>query len=474
VAKTERDELSPERALGPLGAGREEVHGLVLPNPRRRAKVHDPTRARHDRVVSCGHVNGTVATAPRTSASQATRDASSPTLAPGAGRAPDALGQLVTAEARVSPDDLVARVAELFFDRPTLEAVALVEEDRPVGLLTRGRLLLKLARNFGHELYAKKPVTRIADLAPLVLPEDALIALAVERALARPPAAVYDEVIVVAGDGRYRGTSSVRGLVQHQAVALERSGLDREAALARARDLEDLDRLRAQFLAHATHELRSPVNAIAALAELMRMASDRGNLEQVRAKIPVLLRASTTLRGTVNNILDLSKLESGRMAVVIGPVDVAELADEAATTARLLLGQKPVDVRVDAPPGMTVATDRQKLRQILVNLASNAAKFTDRGAIVIRASPEPDGALVSVADTGCGIDAEDLARLFVPFGQLEDAFTKSHEGTGLGLVISRSLATLLGGHVSVASRRGEGSTFTVHLPHRNPEKERTG
>jgi signal transduction histidine kinase len=384
---------------------------------------------------------------------------------------PQPLGDLLTGDAWVAPDERVEKVAQLFFGRPDLEAVALVEEGRPVGLLTRGRLLVKLARNFGHELYAKKPVTRIADLAPLVLPHDVALATAVERALERDAASVYDEVIIVDGQGYYLGYCSVRELVQEQGAALERTALEREAALARASDLEKVDQVRAQFLAHATHELRSPVNAIVALAELVRMACERSNLEQVRAKLPMLLRAAATLRGTVNNILDLSKVEAGRMDVAIGPVDLAELARDVATTARLLVGDKPVEVEVEVAAAPVVASDAQKVRQILVNLVSNAAKFTQRGSIrVTVAAQEGGGAAVSVADTGRGIAEADLRRLFVPFGQIEDPSTKTHEGTGLGLVISRSLAELLGGWLEVASREGEGSTFTVHLPGAPPPR----
>jgi signal transduction histidine kinase len=138
----------------------------------------------------------------------------------------------------------------------------------------------------------------------------------------------------------------------------------------------------------------------------------------------------------------------------------------------------PVEVRCEVPAGLAVWTDPHKLRQILVNLASNAAKFTDRGSIVLRAGapprpPSADAAATirfAVSDTGCGIRDEDLPRLFVPFGQLEDAQTKTHAGTGLGLVITRSLATLLGGRVLVDSRRGEGTTFTVELPRGTPEE----
>jgi signal transduction histidine kinase len=399
----------------------------------------------------------------------------------------EVLGTLLTGDDRVHPEDRVQEVAARFFERPDLEAVALVRDGRPVGLLTRARLLVKLARNFGHELYARKPVTRVADLAPLVLAEDTPLAEVLEHALARPGATVFDDVIAVSAAGGYAGHASVRELARRQNLALERSRLEHEAALSRTRDLEALERARSQFLAHATHELRSPVSAIAVLAELLRMSCEQDSLEGVRAKVPMLLRSAATLRGTVNNILDLSKLEAGRMDVSLATVEVAPLLEEVAALARLLVGEKPVEVRAEVAPELALRTDAHKLRQILVNLASNAAKFTERGAITLRAAatapaPSAEGGAAgrgapggtvrfAVADTGCGIRAEDLPRLFVPFGQLEDAHTKTHAGTGLGLVITRSLASLLGGRVLVDSRRGTGSTFTVELPGVAPAQE---
>lgn len=380
------------------------------------------------------------------------------------------LGDVLTGDATVPLDERVEKVAERFFAQPALEAVALVDPDgRPLGLLTRARLLMKLARNFGHELYAKKPVTRIADLSPLVLPRHTELGEALERALARSAAAVYDEVIAVDGDGRHLGHAAVRELAREQGAALERSAAEREAALARARDLEEVDRLRARFLAHATHELRSPVNAIVALAELLRMACARGSLADVEAKVPVLARSAAALRGTVNELLDLSRLEAGRMEVAVAPVDLAGVVAEVAATVRLLVGERPVEVSGAAPPALVLETDGPKVRRVLLNLGANAAKFTAAGAIRIAAAPDAGGgAVLSVSDTGCGIDAADLPRLFVPFSQLEDAATRTHEGTGLGLAITRSLATLLGGTVSVESRRGAGSTFTVRLPPVHP------
>jgi signal transduction histidine kinase len=383
------------------------------------------------------------------------------------------LGEFLTGDERVHPEEPVQKVAAIFFERPDLDAAALVRDGRPVGLLTRSRLLVKLARNFGHELYARKPVTRIADLAPLVLPEDTPLAGVLDRALTRPGATVFDDVVAVTGTGAYAGHASVRELARQQGFALERSRLEHEAALSRTRDLEELERVRARFLAHATHELRSPVSAIAVLAELIRMGCEKDSLDLVRAKVPMLLRSAATLRATVNNILDLSKLEAGRMDVALAPVELGPVLEEAATLARLLVGDRPVEVRSEVPAGLVVRTDPHKLRQILVNLASNAAKFTERGAIALRGGPAPGGGVrLAVQDTGCGIREADLPRLFVPFGQLEDAHTKAHAGTGLGLVITRSLATLLGGRVRVESRWGEGTTFTVELPGGPPGEER--
>jgi signal transduction histidine kinase len=399
--------------------------------------------------------------------------------AQGALRAPEprppcaeVLGTFLTGDDRVHPEDRVQEVASRFFERPDLEAVALVRDGRPVGLLTRARLLVKLARNFGHELYARKPVTRVADLAPLVLAEGTPLAEVLEHALARPGATVFDDVIAVSAAGSYAGHASVRELARRQNLALERSRLEHEAALSRTRDLEELDRVRAQFLAHATHELRSPVNAIAVLAELLRMACEQDSLEGIRAKVPLLLRSATTLRATVNNILDLSKLEAGRMDVALSDVEAAPLVEEVAALARLLVGEKAVEVRAEVAADLALRTDPHKLRQILVNLASNAAKFTDRGSITLRVTSAPTRTVrFAISDTGCGIRAEDLPRLFVPFGQLEDAHTKTHAGTGLGLVITRSLAALLSGRVLVDSRRGAGSTFTVELPVAPPRPE---
>jgi signal transduction histidine kinase len=375
------------------------------------------------------------------------------------------LGGLAVPREPITPEELVRDTAQRFFTDPELDALAVVSGGRPVGLVTRPRLLLMLARNFGHEVFARKPIARLADAGALVLPAEMPAVEAVSRALARPVAAVYDDVVVVEESGDYRGLLSVRRLVVEQGLALALSIVDREAALARAAELERMDAMRAQLIAHVTHELRSPVNAIAGLAELLRMACEKQSWDKVPERVELIRTSAASLRTIVKNGLDLMKMKAGKMEVAAQRVDLAPLVREVAETARVLLGPKPVRVAVRAPAaGPSVETDAQKVRQILVNLASNAAKFTDAGLVTITLEEEGRGARLAVSDTGIGIRDEDLPNLFVPFGQLEDAGTKRREGTGLGLVITRKLTELLGGSIELHSRYGQGSTFVVHLP----------
>jgi signal transduction histidine kinase len=404
-------------------------------------------------------------------AARALADTPRPTDPPTSSRSPTqgaaigrAVRDLVQSGDQASPDMPVASLLDVFQARPALDSVALVRDGRPVGLVTRQALLLKLGRNFGYELFARRPFSRIADPEPLLIDGATPLAEAVELAFARPAGRAYDDLVVVDGDGRFVGLLSARALAIEQGLALARSLLEHETAMERNRELEKVETIRAQFLAHATHELRSPVNAIVGLSEILGMACRRGDWSAVGERLELLHRTATGLRGTVNDLLDLSKLGAGRMELFPEPVALAPLLQELATTTRLLLGSRPITVEVVEPAECVEAVvDRRRLRQILLNLLSNAAKFTDAGRIELGAACGAQGLRFWVQDTGCGIKQEDLDRLFVPFGQLEDARTKSHAGTGLGLAISRSLAQLLGGSITVESRRGEGSRFTLHL-----------
>lgn len=381
------------------------------------------------------------------------------------------VGKLITSEERAAPQAIVNNVAERFFTTTGLDAIAVVEGKEPVGLVTRTKLLFTLFRRFGFELYGKHPIIVIADTAPLIVPEDERLDVVIDKALERPPQDIYDEIIVTCPKGMYRGLLSVKQLVIQQSNALASSVLQKEMASARAQELEKISLVKSQFLANVTHELRSPVNALIGLAELLRMAAEKDSIEQIKERLSFMISSATGLRTIITNILDLSKMEAGKMEVTNRQVAVLPLISEIAETTRILVGNKPVTVEVSAPAlPIMITTDPIKLRQIVTNLASNAAKFTESGRIVITLAIAGSRLEIAVSDTGLGIKEEDLDKLFTAFSQIEDAKTKMHQGTGLGLAISKNLAGLIGGSISAASAFGRGTTFTLSLPLQNIEQ----
>ena len=256
----------------------------------------------------------------------------------------------------------------------------------------------------------------------------------------------------------------------------------RDAALTRV--IDDLGRARnaaeaaslakSQFLANMSHELRTPLNAIIGYSELLQEAARERGDESADSDLRRVLAASQRLLLLINDVLDLSKIEAGRMDLVIAPFPVAGMIDEALSTVGPMAAACGNTLRTTCAPDLGEAvTDRFKLSQCVLNLLSNAAKFTRQGHVTVdvRRETRADGdwLVVAVTDTGIGIAPEKMARLFQPFVQADASVTRAFGGTGLGLAITRHLARLLGGDVTAASAAGKGSTFTLCAPvhHRN-------
>jgi signal transduction histidine kinase len=372
---------------------------------------------------------------------------------------------LISSREQVSPTMRVESVADRFFAEQDIEALALAEEGRPCGLATRGKVMSILFNRFGFELFGRDPILEIADREPLMVGEDESLEIVLDKAMRREFKDIYDEILVVDEAGRFKGLLSVKRLVVEQGNALTQSMVQKEVALTKAREMKKVTDMKSRFIAHVTHELRSPVNAIIGLSELMQMAVEGGQSQHLPEKLSLLSSSAVNLRTLITNILDLSKIEAGRMDIIVEEFDLIALLQEVAETTRILLGEKPVVLEVAAgPEPQRIHSDRVKVRQILTNLSSNAAKFTDKGRIAVSLKRQENGFELAVSDTGSGIRKGDLGRLFTSFTQLEDSKTRRHEGTGLGLAITKELVSLLEGRITVASTYGEGTTFTVHLP----------
>ncbi len=382
------------------------------------------------------------------------------------------VGSLVISSESSPPDIRSIEVAEKFFASPKLDALAVVESNKPIALVTRLKIFFTLFRRYGFEVFGKRPIITIADTDPLIVKEKEPLSKVIDKALERPTDKIYDEIIVVDENGYYKGIVSVKQMILQQSQALANSIVQKELAHERAKELEKTNKIKSQFIANVTHELRSPVNAIMGLVELMRIACDKGDISQLKDRITLLMSTATNLRAIITNILDLSKIEAGKMEVFYEDFNVVLLLREVAETTRVLLGNKPVEVEVIAHEGpIFINSDPVKLRQILTNLTSNAAKFTEKGKIMLGIDKGEDKIKIYVKDTGIGIKDEDLDKLFIAFNQLEDAKTKRHEGTGLGLTITKNLVNLLGGKITLSSKFGVGTTFEVTLPiHRDNNK----
>jgi signal transduction histidine kinase len=260
-----------------------------------------------------------------------------------------------------------------------------------------------------------------------------------------------------------------------QREALHRAHRQAEAdafANARARaEAEEANTAKSQFLANMSHELRTPLNAIIGYSELMQEgAQDAQRLEDLHDHDRVLSAARSLLH-LVNEVLDLSKIEAGRMTLEVVAYDGAELVNTVVETVRpsAEANDNTIEVVIANDIG-TGAGDVFKIRQSLLNLLSNAAKFTRNGHIRLSARRETVGGgdwfVFSVSDTGIGIAPEKLAELFQPFVQADTSITREFGGTGLGLAITKRMAELLGGALSVDSVKGGGSTFTLRVPAR--------
>jgi len=259
-------------------------------------------------------------------------------------------------------------------------------------------------------------------------------------------------------------------------VANERINAD----LLKARDAAvEANYAKSMFLANMSHELRTPMNAIIGYSEMLMEEFDEMETDEVVADLNKIHGAGRHLLALINDVLDISKIESGKMTVFIEAFDVATVIRDVENTVQPLLRQNENTLTVLIADNCgAMQSDLTKVRQTLINLLSNAAKFCDRGSIrlVVSRHSEDAGDVVSfqVSDTGIGMTAAQIAKLFQPFSQADSSTTRRFGGTGLGLAISRRFCRMLGGDIAVESEPGKGSTFTVTLPSISTETVVTG
>jgi signal transduction histidine kinase len=245
----------------------------------------------------------------------------------------------------------------------------------------------------------------------------------------------------------------------------------------KSRQLAEASQHKSQFLANMSHELRTPLNAIIGVSEMLR--EDAEALKQDTEPLDRVLGAGRHLLALINDILDLSKIEAGRMELHLQTFPLVPVIEDVAKTIEPMATKNGNRLVIECPADLgTMHADQTRFRQSLLNLASNANKFTERGTITIAAHQRQengrDWITFSMTDTGIGMTPEQMGKLFQEFSQASSATSSKYGGTGLGLAISRRFCQMMGGDITVTSEPGKGSTFTIRLPRivGDPAKER--
>jgi signal transduction histidine kinase len=254
---------------------------------------------------------------------------------------------------------------------------------------------------------------------------------------------------------------------QNQTLGTQNQELETQRQQLQLQNLQLLEaaRLKSQFLATMSHELRTPMNAIIGFSQLLLRRQGSLTLKQVDMMERILNNGKHLLT-LIDEILDLSKIEAGRLELKLEAFDLVTLVKATTEEIRCLAEEKQLTLQVNTDiQNPNVINDSFRLRQILVNLISNAIKFTERGTVEVELKEvSPDQLVCTVKDTGIGIASNDLNHIFEEFRQVDQSLTKKYPGTGLGLAITNSLVQLMKGNISVESKVGQGSTFCLTLP----------
>ena len=347
-------------------------------------------------------------------------------------------------------------------DQPA--AVVLYEDGRIAGLVNRLQFLARYAQRYYPELYARRSILNLANTQPLIVDEKTPVAeLGASVALEHPEA--LSECFIVTAGGRYLGVGTGAALMRSKVALLQMQETALSRALVRSREAVQA---KTNFLALMSHELRTPLNAIIGFSEVMK-GEIFGPLGKPRYReyTADIHAAGSHLLALINDILDLSKAEAGKLDLHPEAVDVGELVGECVQLTRERARSGGLKLAALVPPDLPeLDADRLRLKQVLLNLLSNAIKFTPPGGHVeVRAWIDSAGCIAfAVADSGIGMSAEQIPLALEPFRQIDSPLSRNREGTGLGLSLVKQLAERHGAELSIDSMLGKGTTVSLTFP----------
>ncbi|HVI31241.1 ATP-binding protein [Phenylobacterium sp.] len=363
----------------------------------------------------------------------------------------------------VGPDVTGAYIYRRFEVEPDTMAIAVVDEaGRPVGIIERNAFLVRMAAQYGHALWSKRPVSAWMKTDPVIADGDVTVAEFCGRVMEESPSELLHGFIVTCG-GRYAGVGSMLALLQASAAQTARLA---EAAEASSRRANEALAARGRFLAVMSHEIRTPLNGVLAVAEIVRRKTREPELVPF---LDTIVDSGGVLLRLLNDALDLSRAEQSGLELDEEPLSAARLLDDVADlwSPQAELSGLALRVAYDGPAEAWVLGDRVRLRQVLNNLVGNAMKFASRTVDVrLSVGPADGGCLrlaAEVADDGPGVPADRMETIFQPFQQTEEGVRRG--GAGLGLAVCQQIVERMGGHIRVRNRSAGGAAFSfeAHL-----------
>ncbi|QDT44696.1 Autoinducer 2 sensor kinase/phosphatase LuxQ [Gimesia alba] len=357
----------------------------------------------------------------------------------------------------VTPNTLISEVGVYFKCRPEVVGLLVQDDKEFYGLLSRNSYFEHMSQVLSGSVFSRRPVSKLLsriNCTALELNDTSPIVDAVRELFNRPPSELYEPLLIKCENGEYRFLDVAR-LVHFQCqILLEQKTI-----------AEIANHEKSHFLANMSHEIRTPLNGIMGFTDVLRRGV--GSKAEQQEYLDVIYKNGEHLLGLINDILDLSKIEAGRMEYEKRNYSPHKIISEALSTMRVQAKEKGLSLECQWTSSVpeTIHTDPMRLKQILINLVGNAIKFTKQGSVKLTATLDRSQAnpqfVVEVHDTGIGIDPQNLKNIFSPFTQADSSITRSFGGTGLGLTICRQIADGLGGDLTVESEVGKGSTFRL-------------
>jgi signal transduction histidine kinase/ActR/RegA family two-component response regulator len=374
--------------------------------------------------------------------------------------------------APITPDTTGGETYELLTAHPDRLVLAVVENQRPVGLVNRDRFFVQMADRFGRALWEKRPIAQIMNCEPRLVHAETTIQALGAQLLSQRASAITDGFIVVDDAGRYRGVASALDLIIASLSALEGKNTElttlTDELTATTVEARAANQAKSDFLAMMSHEIRTPLNGVLGMGAVLA----RTELSDAqREQLDLILSSGRNLNRIIGDILDLSKIEAGRLEIERAEFDPEEMVERACALYAAAARERGVALTREpgAPLPRRCLGDGLRLSQVLNNLISNAVKFTEEGDVVVSARMARDEAgrdalTVAVTDTGVGMTPDQLTSVFDAFAQADVSVTRKFGGTGLGLSISKRLVELMGGAISAKSAKGIGSCFCFRAP----------